>query len=105
MRVRIRLGSGPVVTQKPGKNSRAAMLSASLLTMGAICLVSMGLWRAAGDLDLAGGFLFTDGILSHYQVWFAAAGVVQYTAWWLNEHAKAANAVPTESSPEPQVKA
>ncbi len=93
MRVRIRLGRGPKVTKRPGKNSRIALLGASLMTMGAICLASMGLWRVSVDVDLAGDFVFADGLLSHWQVWFAAAGLIQYGAWRLNEHAKSAQPV------------
>jgi hypothetical protein len=90
MRVRIRLGVGPVVTQRPGKNSRLARLAGSLFTMGAICLAAMGIWRVSVDVDLAGGFLFEDGLLSHWQVWLAAAGLTQYVAWLLSEHARSA---------------
>ncbi len=93
MRVVIRLGRGPKVTKRPGKNSRIALLGASLMTMGAICLASMGLWRVSVDVDLAGDFVFTEGLLSHWQIWFAAAALTQYGAWRLNEHAKAAQPV------------
>ena len=75
MVVKIRFGRGPVVTRRKGKNSRIALLAASLLTLVSICLASLGIWRLAQDVGLAGDFIFPDGFLSHWQVWIGAAAV------------------------------
>jgi len=91
MVVRIRFGQGPVVTRRNGKNSRAAMLAGSLLTLISICLLSLGIWRLCQDLDLANNFIFPDGFLSHWQVWIAAAALTQYSCWGLTRYAKAAH--------------
>lgn len=91
MVVRIRFGRGTVVSRRKGKNSGAARLLASLLTLVSVCLGSMGLWRLAQDLDLAGDFVFKDGILSHWQVWLGGAGALQYTCWRLARYARTAN--------------
>jgi hypothetical protein len=90
MVVKIRFGRGPVVTRRKGKNSGIAMLSASMLTMVSICFASLGFWRLAQDVDLTGGFVYTEGLLSHWQVWLFAAGTTQYGAWRLTRYAQLA---------------
>jgi len=69
------------------KNSRIAMLSASLLTLVAIGCASLGLWRMGTDLDWAGDFVVPSGFLSHWQVWIGAAVGVQYASWRLTRYA------------------
>ena len=91
MVVRIRFGRGPVVTRRKGKNSRIALLASSLLTLIAICLLSLGIWRLCQDVNLAGDFIFTDGFLSHWQVWIAAAALTQYSCWRLSQYARMAH--------------
>ena len=98
MVVRIRFGRGPVVTRRKGKNGRIAMLSASVLTLVSICFASMGVWRLTEDVDLTGDFVYTEGLLSHWQVWIAAAVLTQYTGWKLTRYAKQVPA--TEVFPE-----
>jgi hypothetical protein len=90
MVVKIRFGRGPVVTRRKGKNSRIAMLAASMLTLVAVCFTSLGVWRLAEDVDLTGGFLYTEGILSHWQVWLFAGVATQYGAWRLTRYAQLA---------------
>lgn len=88
MVVRIRFGRGPVVTRRKGKNSRIAMLAASLLTLVSISCAALGLWRVGTDLDWTGGFVFSRGLLSHWQVWIGAAAIVQYASWRLVRYAR-----------------
>jgi hypothetical protein len=88
MVVKVRFGRGPVVTRRKGKNTRIALLAASLLTLVAICLASLGVWRLCQDVDLAGDFIFADGFLSHWQVWIGSAVLVQYTGWRLTRYAR-----------------
>lgn len=90
MVVRLRFANGPLVTRRKGKNSRAAVLAASFLTMNSICLGSLGIWRLCEDLDLASEFFFHDGVLSHWQVWIGAAAVLQYGALRLTKYARVA---------------
>src|SRR4051794_39710942 len=106
MVVKIRFGRGPVVTRRKGKNSGIAMLSASMMTMVSICFASLGFWRLAQDVELTGGFLYTEGLLSHWQVWLFAAGTTQYGAWRLTRYAKTARNSPalaaaTQEAPAP----
>jgi hypothetical protein len=88
MVVKARLGHGPVVVRRKGKNSRIAMLSASLLTLVAIGCASLGLWRMASDLEWAGDFVFPNGFLSHWQVWLGAAACVQYASLRMARYAR-----------------
>lgn len=90
MVVRIRFGRGPVVTRRAGKNSRIAKLTASLLTLVSISFASLGLWRIGTDLNMAGEFVFSAGLLSHWQVWIGAAIAAQYTSWRLGRYARTA---------------
>jgi len=100
MVVKIRFGRGPMVTRRPGKNSRMATLAASVLTLFSISCASLSLWRIGTDLALAGDFVFHDGLLSHWQVWAGAAIAIQYFAWQLTRYAKKAVVVQPELSPE-----
>ena len=106
MVVKIRFGRGPVVMRRQGKNSRMAMLAASLLTLVAISCASLGLWRLGTDLDWAGDFVFSHGLLSHWQVWIGMAIAVQYGCWRLTRYAKTAGETdalaPEETSAAPE---
>jgi hypothetical protein len=77
-----------MVSRRKGKNSRIATLAASLLTMVSLSCAALGLWRVGADLNWAGGFVFSDGFLSHWQVWIGIAAAVQYVAWRLTRYAK-----------------
>ena len=97
MVVKLRFGRGRVVTRRKGKNSRIAMLAASSLTLVSVCFASLGVWRLTQDVDLTGDFVFKDGILSHWQVWTAAAVATQYGAWRLTRYARLARSHATSA--------
>lgn len=90
--------------RRKGKNSRIATLAASLLTMASLSCAALGLWRVGADLNWAGGFVFSDGFLSHWQVWIGIAAAVQYAAWRLTRYARLVgrqqSEEPTEQEPE-----
>jgi hypothetical protein len=88
MIVRIRFGRGPVVTHRKGKNIQAARLTASVLTLISIPFGIFSVWRIGQDLGVTGDFVFSDGLLSHWQVWVAATGVTQYGRWRLARYSK-----------------
>jgi hypothetical protein len=99
MVVRIRFGMGPLVSRRKGKNARIAILAASVLTLGAVCLATLGLWRLSEDVDFGGDFVFQQGLLSHWQVWIAAAIGAQYAAWHLTRYARSAQEAPAQEQP------
>ncbi len=88
MIVRIRFGKSRPVTHRAGRNAPAARLTASFLSLVAISFGIFGFWRVGQDLGFAGDFVFSSGLLSHWQVWAAAAAITWYAAWWLNRYAK-----------------
>jgi hypothetical protein len=77
MRVRIRFGRGTRIARKPRKNRRVALAVGSLLTPAAVGASILGLWRIAADLKWAGDFAIPSGFFSHWQVWLAAAALLQ----------------------------
>jgi hypothetical protein len=99
MVVKVRFGQGAVVSRRPGKSSRLAKLAASLLTLVSISCAALGIWRLGTDLEWAGDFVFSSGLLSHWQVWVAAAIAVQYLSWRLARYAR--QAIPQEPGVEP----
>src|SRR5580704_1410228 len=101
MVVKVRFAQGPMVSRRKGKNSRIATLAASLLTMVSLSCAALGLWRVGADLDWAGGFVFSEGFLSHWQVWIGAAAAVQYAAWRLTRYARLVRRRPSEA-PQPE---
>jgi hypothetical protein len=90
MIVRIRFGNGRLITRRKGKNGKAALLLASLLTLIAISFGVLGFWRLCEDLGFAGDFVFATGLLSHWQVWLAATAASQYGAWRLTRYSRLA---------------
>lgn len=88
MVVKVRFGRGPVVARRKGKNSRIALLGAGFLTLVSICLGSLGIWRFCQDIGVSGDFIFSDGFLSHWQVWIAGSALAWYGSWRLSRHAK-----------------
>ncbi len=90
MIVRVRLGRGAARSGRAGKNSRMARVAGYLLTIASISCASFGVWRLGDDLGWAGAFVFTAGVLSHWQVWIAAAIAAQYLAWQLTAYARKA---------------
>ncbi|HEX4277362.1 MAG TPA: hypothetical protein VHZ74_18525 [Bryobacteraceae bacterium] len=98
MVVKIRFGRGPVVSGRPGKNSRMATLAASILTLFSLGCASLAMWRIGTDLEWAGDFVFPSGLFSHWQVWAGAAFGIQYLGWKLTRYAKRADP-PADAEP------
>lgn len=65
----------PEAAPKPRSRSyRVALrfLALLLVRLGLVAL-TLAAWRIAADLGLPLRFVFADGVLSHWQIWFAAA--------------------------------
>jgi hypothetical protein len=50
---------------------QAVDLSVHLLKPASLAVFLLAFWRFSADLGWTSEFLFTDGILSHWQLWFA----------------------------------
>jgi DMSO/TMAO reductase YedYZ heme-binding membrane subunit len=87
MRVRIRLGQGPLFQRRDGKNRHIAGATAALLTPAAVVAAVIAVWRIGSDIGLTGQFAFTDGVFSHWQIWIAIAAILQFAASLLNRYA------------------
>ncbi|MGA3015762.1 MAG: hypothetical protein ABSF62_01490 [Bryobacteraceae bacterium] len=74
--------------KRPPGNRRVALAVASLLTPAAAVTAVLALWRIAADLNWTGSFAITAGFFSHWQVWLAAAALLEFCARVLNRYAK-----------------
>ncbi len=83
MIVRIRFRRGTNVARRSARTSRAALVLSTFGTLAAISCATFGIWRLGQDLGWAGDFVFSSGLLSHWQVWLTAAGALQYGSWRL----------------------
>ena len=54
--------------------------------------VALAVWRIANDLGLSLNFLFNDGVLSHWQVWFALGVLLSGSALTLSRRLELARA-------------
>jgi hypothetical protein len=54
--------------------------TAFLLTGASVLAGALGAWRFGADHGWTNSFFITDGLFSHYQLWFAAATGAQMTA-------------------------
>ncbi len=88
MIVKIRFGRGRVVTSRRGKNGGAARFLASMLNLVSVSFAILAIWRVGKDLGLLGDFVFSAGLLSHWQVWVAATVATQYACWRLTRYAR-----------------
>jgi len=88
MLVRIRFGKGSKVERERRKNRRVAMAFASFLTPAAVMAAALGIWRLAEDPHWARDFAIRQGLFSHWQVWFAFAGLLQTGSYLLNRYGR-----------------
>jgi hypothetical protein len=101
MVIRIRFSSGAKVQHKPRKNQHVALAAASLLTPGAVMACALAFWRLAADVNVTAQFPIPSGLFSHWQVWLALAGSLQFCATVLNRYGNSEVILP-ESVEEPK---
>jgi hypothetical protein len=58
-----------------------------------MCL-ALALWRLGQDMGFAHSFFVTEGPLSHWQFWMAAASLVLGASQWLNRRARRSGGEP-----------
>jgi len=86
MVVRIRFGKATKVERTGRKNRRVAMAFASFLTPASVMAAALGIWRLAEDPHWTQDFAIRQGLLSHWQVWFAFAAALQTGSYILNRY-------------------
>jgi len=86
MRVRIRFGKGAKIGPRPRVHRSVALAVGSLFTPAAVGASVLGLWRIAADLKWTNDFAISTGFFSHWQVWFAAAALLQLCARILSRY-------------------
>lgn len=74
--------------QKRRKNQHVALAMASLLTPAAVMACALAFWRLAADVNVTAQFPIARGLFSHWQVWLALAGSLQFCATVLNRYGK-----------------
>jgi hypothetical protein len=89
MVVRIRFAKGPALGSKVGstrteRNQHSALVLAALLSPAALVASVLALWRIAADLNVTNSFAIPSGLFSHWQVWLAAAVLLQVCSRVLN---------------------
>lgn len=69
---------------------RLSLLAVSWLALKlvAVLAAALGAWRLGADPGWTRQFFVTEGILSHYQLWFALAILAQTSAIMLSHRAK-----------------
>jgi len=87
MIVKIRFPQGRRLQDQRGSNRAVSAALGALLVPVSLMAYSLGFWRLASDMGLAGQFDIT-GTFSHWQVWIGL-GVVSHTAAIvLNRHGR-----------------
>ena len=91
--LRIRTGPGKLIVRSRRPNRRLAELGAALLwPLAGFCLL-LCFWRWSYDVSWAERFPFPDGVLSHWQIWFVAGGLLHLTAVRLRRYAGDSGAI------------
>jgi hypothetical protein len=88
MVVRIRFVNGPKLGQKRQMDRRAAQLAAALLSPAALVSFVLAGWRIAADLKWTNSFAIDRGLFSHWQIWMAAASLLQLCSRMLNRYGR-----------------
>jgi len=87
MIVKIRFPQGRPRQHSGGTNRDLTAAFGALLIPASLMAYSLGFWRLAFDLGLAGHFDIT-GAFSHWQLWIGLGVVLHTAAIVLNRHAR-----------------
>ena len=87
MLVKIRFPQGRRLQHRRGKNREVSAALGALLVPASLMAYSLGFWRLAFDMGLAGQFDIT-GAFSHWQLWIGLGVILHATAISLNRHAR-----------------
>lgn len=93
MVLRIRFAKGPKLgSKRTERNKKFALAAAALLTPAALVASVLALWRIAADLKVTNSFAIPTGLFSHWQVWLAAAALLQLCSRMLNRYGRGGKA-------------
>ncbi|MCU1335042.1 MAG: hypothetical protein JWO19_623 [Bryobacterales bacterium] len=87
MIVKIRFPQGRARKHQRGTNRDLTAALGALLVPASLMAYSLGFWRLASDMGLAGQFDIT-GAFSHWQLWIGLGVLLHATAISLNRHAR-----------------
>jgi hypothetical protein len=73
----------PVFHKAAIVSQEAASLVVAFLTPAAVAALVLGLWRLGTDLGWTDSFVISNGLFSHWQVWFALAVSIKVTGSYL----------------------
>src|SRR5689334_18827903 len=87
MIVKIRFPQGRRLQHQRGTNRQLSAALGALLVPGSLMAYSLGFWRLASDMGLAGQFDIT-GVFSHWQVWIGLGVILNAGGIALNRYAR-----------------
>lgn len=87
MKVKIRFPQGRPLQHRRSKNRVWSGTLGALLVPASLMAYSLGFWRLASDMGLAGQFDIT-GLFSHWQVWIGLGVILHAAAIMLNRHGR-----------------
>jgi hypothetical protein len=87
MIVKIRFPQGQPLQRRRGTNRELSAALGALLVPASLMAYSLGFWRLASDMGLAGQFDIT-GAFSHWQLWIGLGVFLHAAAISLNRHAR-----------------
>ena len=79
---------------------QSVSMSGLVLTTVAVLAGALGAWRFGADPGWTSRFFIADGLLSHYQLWFAVAIGAQTSAFILNRWVANQNIALPELAPQ-----
>ena len=87
MLVKIRFPEGRPLQHRKGTNRDVSAAMGALLVPASLMAYSLGFWRLASDMGLAGQFGIT-GAFSHWQLWIGLGVILHASAISLNRYGR-----------------
>ena len=87
MIVKVRFPEGSPLQHRRGTNRALSAAFGALLVPAALMAYSLGFWRLASDIGLAGQFGIT-GVFSHWQLWIGLGITMNVAAVTLNRYGR-----------------
>lgn len=97
MVVRIRLAREGGTPREASQSRAAFAVLAALLQPAAVMAGVLAVWRFGADLQWTSEFAISNGLLSHWQVWFAIFGGLEFLAVALNRTGRKRASVEVEA--------